>query len=65
MVYRPGLQQQHLPTSTLLAAFQGIELKLQAYERLLEQHPEWHGKIVLAQVRQLLPQMTLYRGVRD
>ncbi len=30
--------------------FKGIELKLQAYERLLEEHPEWAGKVVLAQV---------------
>jgi hypothetical protein len=31
--------------------FKGIELKLQAYERLLEEHPEWRGKVVLVQVR--------------
>jgi trehalose 6-phosphate synthase/phosphatase len=31
--------------------FKGIELKLQAYERLLEDHPEWRGKVVLVQVR--------------
>lgn len=31
--------------------FKGIELKLQAFERLLEEHPEWRGKVVLVQVR--------------
>jgi trehalose 6-phosphate synthase/phosphatase len=31
--------------------FKGIELKLQAFERLLEDHPEWRGKVVLVQVR--------------
>ncbi|KAG1664974.1 hypothetical protein FOA52_001986 [Chlamydomonas sp. UWO 241] len=30
--------------------FKGIELKLQAFERLLEMHTEWHGKLVLVQI---------------
>lgn len=30
--------------------FKGIELKLQAYERLLDEHPDWVGRVVLAQV---------------
>jgi trehalose 6-phosphate synthase/phosphatase len=30
--------------------FKGIELKLQAVERLLEQHADWRGKLVLVQV---------------
>jgi trehalose 6-phosphate synthase/phosphatase len=30
--------------------FKGIELKLQAFERLLEEHPEWRDKVVLVQV---------------
>lgn len=34
-----------------LDVFKGIELKLQAFERLLEEHPEWRGKAVLVQVR--------------
>lgn len=34
-----------------LDVFKGIELKLQAYEQLLEEHPEWIGKVVLVQVR--------------
>lgn len=34
-----------------LDVFKGIELKLQAFERLLEEHPEWRGKVVLVQVR--------------
>lgn len=33
-----------------LDVFKGIELKLQAFERLLEEHPEWRGKAVLVQV---------------
>ncbi|KAF8070915.1 TPS5 [Scenedesmus sp. PABB004] len=33
-----------------LDVFKGIELKLQAFERLLEQHPEWRGKAVLVQI---------------
>jgi trehalose 6-phosphate synthase/phosphatase len=33
-----------------LDVFKGIELKLQAFERLLEDHPEWRGKAVLVQV---------------
>ncbi len=32
-------------------SFKGIELKLQAFERLLDHHPEWRGKLVLVQVR--------------
>jgi hypothetical protein len=44
------------PLQVLLAVddldvFKGIELKLQAYEQLLEEHPEWIGKVVLVQVR--------------
>lgn len=31
-------------------SFKGIELKLQAFERLLDHHPEWRGKLVLVQV---------------
>jgi trehalose-6-phosphate synthase len=30
--------------------FKGIELKLAAFEQVLEQHPEWRGKLVLVQV---------------
>ena len=30
--------------------FKGIELKLQAVERVLEQHADWRGKLVLVQV---------------
>jgi trehalose 6-phosphate synthase/phosphatase len=30
--------------------FKGIELKLQALERLLQQHAEWRGRLVLVQV---------------
>lgn len=30
--------------------FKGIELKLMAFERLLDQHPEYRGKLVLVQV---------------
>ncbi len=30
--------------------FKGIELKLLAYQRLLEAHPEWVGKLVLVQI---------------
>lgn len=30
--------------------FKGIELKLQALERLLDMHPEWRGKLVLVQI---------------
>src|SRR5947209_6683741 len=30
--------------------FKGIELKLQAFERLLDHHPDWRGKLVLVQV---------------
>jgi len=30
--------------------FKGIELKLQAFEELLDLHPEWRGKLVLVQV---------------
>lgn len=33
-----------------LDVFKGIELKLQAFERFLEEHPEWRGKAVLVQV---------------
>ncbi|WIA31619.1 hypothetical protein OEZ86_002503 [Tetradesmus obliquus] len=33
-----------------LDVFKGIELKLQAFERLLEEHPEWRGKAVLVQI---------------
>ena len=31
--------------------FKGIELKLQAFERLLDHNPELRGKVVLVQVR--------------
>lgn len=31
--------------------FKGIELKLQAFDRVLEEHPEWRGELVLVQVR--------------
>ena len=30
--------------------FKGIELKLQALERLLDHHAEWRGRLVLVQV---------------
>ena len=30
--------------------FKGIELKLQAVERVLDHHPEWRGRLVLLQV---------------
>ena len=30
--------------------FKGVDLKLQAFQSLLEAHPELHGKIVLVQV---------------
>lgn len=30
--------------------FKGIELKLQAFERVLKYHPEWQGKLVLVQI---------------
>ncbi|KAK9815725.1 hypothetical protein WJX72_008591 [[Myrmecia] bisecta] len=30
--------------------FKGIELKLQAVERVLDHHPEWRGRLVLVQV---------------
>jgi trehalose 6-phosphate synthase/phosphatase len=33
-----------------LDVFKGIELKLQAYERVLEEHPEFVGNVVLAQI---------------
>lgn len=29
---------------------QGIDLKLAAFEQVLQQHPEWRGKLVLIQV---------------
>lgn len=34
--------------------FKGIELRLQAFERLLERHPEFHGQLVLVQVSKFL-----------
>lgn len=30
--------------------FKGIELRLQAFERVLSNHPEWRGTLVLVQV---------------
>ena len=30
--------------------FKGIELKLQAVERVLDHHPEWRGRLTLVQV---------------
>ncbi|GIL85506.1 hypothetical protein Vretimale_13398 [Volvox reticuliferus] len=33
-----------------LDVFKGVELKLLALERLLEQHPEWRGQLVLVQI---------------
>lgn len=30
--------------------FKGIELKIQAVERVLDHHPEWRGKLTLLQV---------------
>ncbi len=30
--------------------FKGIELKLQAVERVLDHHPEWRGRLTLLQV---------------
>ena len=30
--------------------FKGIELKLEAFERVLEHHAEWRGRLVLIQV---------------
>ena len=31
--------------------FKGIELKLAAFQEVLVHHPEWRGKLVLIQVR--------------
>ena len=33
----------------------GIQLKLIAFTSFLEEHPEWVGKVVLIQVRTVLP----------
>ncbi|GMH43259.1 hypothetical protein BSKO_11181 [Bryopsis sp. KO-2023] len=33
-----------------LDSFKGIELKLQAFQRILEYHPEWRGKLCLVQI---------------
>lgn len=36
-----------------LERIRGIPLKLLAFERFLQKHPEWRGKVVLVQVRVL------------
>lgn len=51
----PVLQAQFKDQTVLIGVddmdlFKGIELKLQAVERLLEQHADWRGKLVLVQV---------------
>ncbi len=39
-----------LPPNSHIPLAQGVELKLLALDRLLEQHPEWRGQLVLVQV---------------
>lgn len=36
-----------------LDTFKGIELKLEAFQRILELHPEWRRNLCLVQVRYL------------
>mmetsp|Transcript_2058 Transcript_2058/g.5209 ORF Transcript_2058/g.5209 Transcript_2058/m.5209 type:complete len:929 (+) Transcript_2058:1462-4248(+) len=54
--WRRGELQAQFQGMTVMAgvddmdSFKGIDLKLQAFERLLEYHPEWRGKVVLVQV---------------
>lgn len=45
--------------------FKGIELKLQAFERLLEMHPEWHGKLALVQVGVMRTRPLNDLGIQD
>ena len=51
----PGLQAQFAGQTVLIGVddmdlFKGIELKLQAFERVLDYRAEWRGKLVLVQV---------------
>lgn len=51
----PAAQAQFKDQTVLIGVddmdlFKGIELKLQAVERVLEQHADWRGKLVLVQV---------------
>src|SRR5947209_4550016 len=51
----PTVQAQFRDQTVLIGVddmdlFKGIELKLQAVERVLEQHADWRGKLVLVQV---------------
>lgn len=51
----PAAQAQFRDQTVLIGVddmdlFKGIELKLQAVERVLEQHADWRGKLVLVQV---------------
>nr|AKA43768.1 trehalose-6-phosphate synthase [Dunaliella viridis] len=54
--WRRGELEAQFKGMTVLAgvddmdSFKGIDLKLQAFERLLEYHAEWRGKVVLVQV---------------
>lgn len=43
-------RKPYTPAASSPPRAQGVELKLLALDRLLEQHPEWRGQLVLVQV---------------